>query len=451
MRSWIGVFAVLSGALVSCGGGGGATSSPDSSSVEVPSSDIQRYSGQFSSACEQIDEAVNLDLGGAVFARTYSSVTPISAKQGGFSFRIDFFADAQCQTSFLGALVNENPANRITIVGAVNASGAAADKVALSIFPPAASAVAGGTPGMVVYGSAVRLALPAFLFQNWQLNDLWRLEGGRLLEGGLEEGADGFPVSLDRTTGSDQVVTVPALPAQPCGAQAVQWTGSRGSCSGQLAAGLSSSQQWLRDETAPTTGSAGFTCSNGAWSAPVSAACSDSTPAQPVCPEQTWTWTVNGHTCTGTVPAALTATSFFTPDNQVVNVTPGVRGAKDLLCVPDASAPTGYAWTEFVFGASAPTVKAENCELIPPPVTDPVQILKNNNCMLCHSVTNQQPGLLSFETIAAFYRNNPPAPGVLEAKIKSGGIGVFLDFPMPANSQISDEKLAIVVPWILSR
>jgi cytochrome c len=71
--------------------------------------------------------------------------------------------------------------------------------------------------------------------------------------------------------------------------------------------------------------------------------------------------------------------------------------------------------------------------------------------MLCHSVTNAESAWLSFETIAAFYRNNPPAPGVLEAKIKSGGIGVFLDLPMPANPQISDDELAIVVPWILSR
>jgi cytochrome c len=442
IRLWVCAFAVLSGALASCGGGGGTTNSP------AASSDIQLYTGHFSSPCERVDEAVNLDLGGSVFAQTYSSVTPISAKAGGFSFRIDFFADSQCQTAFLGALVNENPANRITIVGVVNASGVSADKVVLSIFPPAASAVAGGTPGMVVYGSTVRLALPAFLFQNWQLSDLWRLEGGRLLEGGLEEGADGFPISLDLTTGSDRVAAVPALPAQPCASQTKQWTGSRGTCSAQLAAGVSSSQQWLRDELGPTTGSAGFTCSNGVWSEQIAATCFDSTPVPPDCPAQTLTWTVDGNLCSGTIPDG-----YLNQIQTADNVTAGVMGIKQMRCVNSQGASAGALWSEFIFPVELPGAKNEVCTavVVQPPVTDPLQILKNKNCMLCHSVTNAESAWLSFETIAAFYRNNPPAPGVLEAKIKSGGIGVFLDLPMPANPQISDDELAIVVPWILSR
>lgn len=447
IRFWICAFAVFSGSLASCGGGG-ATNTPTSSGIEVSSSDIQRYAGHFSSACERIDEAVNLDLGGAVFARTYSSVTPIAPKEGGFSFRIDFFADSQCQTSFLGALVNENPANRIAIVGIVNASGAAADKVALSISPPAASAVAGGTPGTVVYGSGIRLALPALLFQNWLRYDLWRLEGGRLLEGGLEEGEDGFPVSLDRSTGSDRIAAVPVWPSQPCSSQVMQWAGSKGTCSAQVAAGLSSSQQWLRDDTEPATGSAGFNCSNGVWSEPVAATCLDSTPVLPDCPSQTLTWAVDGNTCSGIIPAAHIGQIEWAD-----NITAGVMGAKQMRCVSSQSAPSGADWSELIFPVEAPTVKNEVCNalVVQPPVTDPLQILKNNNCMLCHSVSNQEPSFLSFQTIADHYRNNPPASGVLEAKIKSGGVGVFLNFPMPANPQISDKELAIVAPWILSR
>ena len=441
----LGVFSTV--LLVSCGGGGGGT--PAATAPLVPSSSIQRYAGNFSSPCEHVEEVVNLDLGGEVFARTYSTITPLQDKVGAFSFRIDFFADAQCATAPLGSLSNTNPDSRISIVGAVQLGAAPADKVEISVRPSSEPFVPGGTSDVVVFGTAVRLALPSFLMQAWNLKDVWRLEGGRLFEGGLDLGADGFPLSLDQAFYSVQVAAIPARPDQPCSTQKLEWTVGAATCSAQLPVALSTgASTWMDDLEGASTGRASFTCVNGAWSVPGNATCTDSTPPQPACPEQSWTWTVNGNTCTGSVPA-----NHGSVNDSAVNVTPGLRGAKHLSCVASSTSPTGFAWSEFIFAPTNPTATFEICEVdvVQPPVTDPLQILQNKNCLLCHGVSNAEPRFLSFETIAAFYRSNPPAPGVLEAKIKSGGIGVFLDFPMTPNPQISDDELAIVVPWILSR
>ncbi len=451
MKNWyIGALGVVATLLLgSCGGGGGTPSTTPAMpapSASVPqSSSMQHYAGSYSSACESVEGAVNLDLGGSVYARTISSVNPISEKVGAFSYRIDFFADAQCATWSLGSLLNSNPDSRVSIVGAAHIGGSLVDKVVLAIRPSSEVFTASATPGMVVFGTAIRLALPSFLFQAWEIKDLWRLENGRLYEGVLTEGPDGFPLDIDRSLHNVQVAVVPQKPAQPCASGLIEWTDGAAQCSAQIPVSLSAGEGvWINDLVGPTTGRASFSCVNGAWSSPNSTYCIDSTPPQSLCPEQTWTWTVNGNTCSGVVSAGSSNAS-------AVNVVPGLRGAKQLSCV--ASPAGGFEWSEFIFAPTYPTVTSENCDVVVvlPPVTDPLQILKNKNCMLCHSVTNAEPGFLSFETIAAFYRDKPPASGVLESKIRLGGVGVFLDFPMPSNPHISDAELAIVVPWILSR
>jgi cytochrome c len=75
------------------------------------------------------------------------------------------------------------------------------------------------------------------------------------------------------------------------------------------------------------------------------------------------------------------------------------------------------------------------------------------NCILCHSVTSpaQSVGGISMQVIADRYRGNPPAAGVLEGRVTRGSAGAFGTMPMPANPQISDAELAIVIPWILSQ
>jgi cytochrome c len=96
------------------------------------------------------------------------------------------------------------------------------------------------------------------------------------------------------------------------------------------------------------------------------------------------------------------------------------------------------------------------CAVRPPPprpLTDPFQIAQQKNCIACHSVTSSAESVngVSMQVIAQRYRGNPPAAGVLEAKVKGGSIGTFGTMPMPANPQISDAELAIVIPWILAQ
>ncbi|EGI78095.1 cytochrome c class I [Hylemonella gracilis ATCC 19624] len=99
-------------------------------------------------------------------------------------------------------------------------------------------------------------------------------------------------------------------------------------------------------------------------------------------------------------------------------------------------------------------VVAGLCNTPPPPITDPVQLAQAKNCIACHAVTGTgySASLPSFERIADRYRNNPPAAGVLESRVKSGSnSGFYGSFPMPANPQASDSDLAILIPWILSQ
>lgn len=443
------VAAVFAAVLSSCGGGSssGETGNSNSQGSLDQANSIQQYVGNFNgSACEQLPDVTNLDQGGPVYSRTAHRVSALTATTGVFAYRIDFFADAQCATSALASLSNENPANRVAILGSVQLGDGVAKKVEFNIFPPTEQGTPDASSGTVVFGSTIRLSLPSYLFGNSVIRDLWQLDGAKLYEGNSNSGADGFPLGLDRMTPSIQTSVFPALPPQPCATKTLTWTDGLAQCSAQAPVSLATGQEkWLDDVKGPSKGGASFTCINGQWSAPKSSYCIDSTPQPPPCAEQTWTWTVNGNTCKGTIPAGYTSA---TADNVV----PGLMGSKSFTCT--ASPTGGFQWSEFVFGSTAPSVTVENCEVVvvTPPLTDPLAILKANNCMVCHTVTTPSFGFFpSFQEIAAHYRSNPPAQGILETKIKQGGLGVFVSFPMPANPQISDRELAIVVPWILSQ
>uniref|UniRef100_UPI0035A1263A c-type cytochrome n=1 Tax=Ramlibacter montanisoli TaxID=2732512 RepID=UPI0035A1263A len=70
---------------------------------------------------------------------------------------------------------------------------------------------------------------------------------------------------------------------------------------------------------------------------------------------------------------------------------------------------------------------------------------------MCHSARGAASSVngVSFQVIADRYRTSPAAAGVLESRVKLGSVGTFGSVPMPANPQITDAELAIVIPWIL--
>jgi cytochrome c len=146
------------------------------------------------------------------------------------------------------------------------------------------------------------------------------------------------------------------------------------------------------------------------------------------------TWVVNGVSCYGSV--------------AVIN-----NGSIQLLGTSD---PARMGIAQYACSQGALQLSFATCSVRPPPpppLTDPLQIATLKNCILCHSVTSpaQSVGGISMQVIADRYRGNPPAAGVLEGRVTRGSAGTFGTMPMPANPQISDAELAIVIPWILSQ
>ena len=153
------------------------------------------------------------------------------------------------------------------------------------------------------------------------------------------------------------------------------------------------------------------------------------------------TWAVDGNECSGRIRE--TPVGFF---DAAINENPAFFGDVAQFCRRNAA--QAIWWTDWAdygrrFRSCTPRPPP------PPPRTDPLEIATATNCMGCHTVDGRDLIGPSFKRVADFYRDNPPAEGQLELKIKRGGAGVFGSVPMPANPQISDPDLAIVVPWIL--
>jgi len=71
------------------------------------------------------------------------------------------------------------------------------------------------------------------------------------------------------------------------------------------------------------------------------------------------------------------------------------------------------------------------------------------NCSACHAADKKLVGP-SYQDIAAKYAGDGAALVKLDAKVKSGGGGVWGAIPMPPNS-VPDADRKALVEWILSR
>jgi cytochrome c len=430
--------------LVSCGGGGGATTGVDSGVKNYVTLSASTYTGNFVSTCVPFADGTNYETGAALYVKTVLTVGASNAASAPLSFRFDFFDTASCAGQALGTLQNSNGSNTLTLVSATSVNARAAHKVILSFGYTSAVYQDGPTVDTVIYGTALRLKLPRVLFTGFTTYDLWSLDNNDLYEGNSTYGADGFPTGLLATPVDTKVSTLPVVPEAPCAAQTLNWTASGYSCVGLTTSSSSQlSQQLTSTPSSGTVGSATFTCSKGAWSVPTNATCRLDLPVYPTCPVQTITWTSGSNTCSGVAPV-----TYIGDDVSVVNTIAGYSGGQRMSCQVDGT------WA--VWGASVGYSGA--CWVTPPAVTDPLQLAQTKNCIACHTVVD--PGYSlgaggytfpSFQTIANYYRASPPAAGVLESKIKGGGVGVFGTVPMPASPQVSDAELTILIPWILSQ
>jgi len=430
--------------LASCGGDGGAGTA--SSTPTVTALEASRYTGNYVGGCFAVDNSTNYETGAQLYAKSLISIETPSGPKANLSFRFDFFDNSTCSGEALGVLVNTNPANEFRLTAQADVAGRVAHKLQLVFGVSSASFLSGPSADTVIYGTSLRLKLPRILFQAFTVNDYWSVVNNDLYEGTFTYGTDGYPVSVSTVPDANKVSVAPPIPAAPCAAAAVSWAVGGATCTSNLTPRASLTSQLAVNNSLNATGVANYSCANGTWSAPTSTSCNGVfvPPTVVTCPAVVHTWTVGGQTCWGDVPA-LNAPSW----QAVINQVPANMGTALRSCLPNGT----WTDTDPNFAGSC-TVRPPP----PPPITDPLLLAEARNCMICHTVTGagfSLPGSTlsfpSFQQIANFYRASPPSVTVLAARVKAGSVGVFGAAPMPANSQVTDGELAILIPWILGQ
>jgi cytochrome c len=436
----------------SCGGGGGGDTGTGGSGnptvVSQPAAtapaktfSAAKYVGSYLGSCDAIPQGTNLETNAALYGRLYQTVGASSTATAPMLWRIDLYDTPNCEGSAVGYFENNSAANKVTIVGEAVVGGKTVDKVVITFGASDTVVSPGVTPDSFTIGTAIRLSIPKVFFSAFEFGDLWFLDAAALLEGGDTTGTDGFPVALAPESPNTRLGAPLPRPPEPCAANTAQWQTASSICTAPLMPKASGSSTNVLDTVGPSTGNATFSCSNGTWSSPAVAVCSTAPPPPPTsCPQANVTWSVGGNTCSG--PTHESQPVIIGSLSAARNSNTGYMGIGLFSC-----SALGTWVFDSVWGA------ASNCDPIPPPapqITDPLQLATAKNCLACHTATDNQIAP-SFTTIANFYRTRPPAPGVLETKIRGGGLGTFGQIPMPANPQVTDADLAILVPWILAQ
>ena len=94
-------------------------------------------------------------------------------------------------------------------------------------------------------------------------------------------------------------------------------------------------------------------------------------------------------------------------------------------------------------GEAAPVVAVASVSIDPAPV-----LAEKSGCLSCHAPKQRSIGPSLLE-IAAKYRTDNTAESKLIAKVKSGGLGVWGNVPMPPFVQLQEQDLRTLVRWIL--
>lgn len=79
----------------------------------------------------------------------------------------------------------------------------------------------------------------------------------------------------------------------------------------------------------------------------------------------------------------------------------------------------------------------------------PTEVLNKYACSGCHSMTAKVVGP-GFNEVAAKYKDQKDAKAHLSARIRSGGMGIWGQVPMPPQAAITDAELARVVDWLVA-
>lgn len=77
------------------------------------------------------------------------------------------------------------------------------------------------------------------------------------------------------------------------------------------------------------------------------------------------------------------------------------------------------------------------------------ELAKKSACTACHAIDKKLVGP-SYKDVAAKYKGQKDAEAKLIDKVKKGGVGVWGQVPMPANSAVKDEDIKTLVKWVLA-
>jgi len=80
---------------------------------------------------------------------------------------------------------------------------------------------------------------------------------------------------------------------------------------------------------------------------------------------------------------------------------------------------------------------------------DAMGLAIQNACLACHGIDEKVVGP-GFVQVAAKYKGDAAAPAALVRKIRNGGSGVWGAVPMPAQEQLKDADVQLLVDWILN-
>jgi cytochrome c len=78
------------------------------------------------------------------------------------------------------------------------------------------------------------------------------------------------------------------------------------------------------------------------------------------------------------------------------------------------------------------------------------EMYKTKNCFACHRIDRNHLAP-PFKAIAAKYADDKSADARLARKIREGGVGVWGQVPMPAQTQVNEAEALTLARWILEQ
>jgi cytochrome c len=79
---------------------------------------------------------------------------------------------------------------------------------------------------------------------------------------------------------------------------------------------------------------------------------------------------------------------------------------------------------------------------------DAQQLLKEKNCLACHTVDKKLVGP-GYKEVAAKYKSRKDAQAYLAKKIREGSTGVWGPVPMPPNGTVSADDAKTLAAYVL--